>query len=370
MTVEKGSSTSNNDAYNLSDILLEVLILYLDPISFLCLREVCRSGRRTVARYPPSKNTLLALTNNPRRDVRVILNHCLDAARPEPYGFRCCGSSGSWIALVSQMSRLFLLNIINKSFLELPPQMSLLHSGTHSSFNNPFYIRKIIMSSTPNDCEVVALLFDYRMAKCTVGDNVWTEVVPTSGYSKHKWIVTDAAFVGKELYILDIDMEVCTFDLPTGKATKLEILYDREMHEASAKKYLVVTPDGELMLVLRIWDVPLDQVNRKTSGFQVFKLGKQRSQNFRWLKWVKMDDLDGNVMLVSRSCSLCVPWREYPELEENSIYFAENLTGDGGEGVASVDAKVFRMIDQVIESVENGNKFPLFLFLFHSKSVF
>uniref|UniRef100_A0A8I6XIR8 KIB1-4 beta-propeller domain-containing protein n=1 Tax=Hordeum vulgare subsp. vulgare TaxID=112509 RepID=A0A8I6XIR8_HORVV len=91
--------------------------------------------------------------------------------------------------------------------------------------------------------------------------------------------------------------------------------------DADHRKYLVVAPDGRLMVVLEdskeTWDVCCRR--RRACSFKVYVLvGEQ---------WKETDDIGESVLFVGVNGSLCVSTMQHPELRAGCVYYTENDVG-------------------------------------------
>ncbi|KAJ4976673.1 hypothetical protein NE237_001779 [Protea cynaroides] len=111
---------------------------------------------------------------------------------------QCFGSNWGWLIMAGEMAYNFLLNLLTKKLIEVPPQSTLPdYPYPPGSLIRHNYIRKAIMSSSPvlDDYVVIAIYDKHCLAFCKPGDEMWLT------FQTYNFDLEDIIFYDGKLYM-------------------------------------------------------------------------------------------------------------------------------------------------------------------------
>ncbi|BFG14248.1 hypothetical protein CerSpe_005230 [Prunus speciosa] len=278
----------------------------------------------------------------------------------------CVGSSYGWLVFNSK-ANLHLLNPISPRKIQLP-QM--------------WHIAKAVLSSDPtrDNNFAVVVIYDFLESKLafykhgedsrirwTDLDGVHREYCDVIFHSEQLFALAGDGSV--EVWEFNKSFPIKTIDLPQpfAEIEKADIMQDFSIYKYSTQNYLVESL-GEILYVGRVIgnfinhegiavvqeDLPegFDVVFLyRTLRFYILKL------NITAKKWEKVESsLRNRALFLGGNQSMSVSTRDFPELEENSIYFTDDrwrdinfqFDCDGHDnGVYNIGNKVVKPIDQL-----------------------
>lgn len=111
-------------------------------------------------------------------------------------------------------------------------------------------------------------------------------------------------------------------------------------HELPYFRYLVESPNGELLKISK-----LEDENARTIGFKVYRLVDQVKKN----AWVEINSLGDYAVFLGYNRATCLSTKENPECLANCIYFAEDNTEKYYYQDGCNDVGVYNLEDGSIE---------------------
>ncbi|KAL5547867.1 hypothetical protein UlMin_003098 [Ulmus minor] len=269
----------------------------------------------------------------------------------------CIGSSHGWMMILRKSNiPVVVKNPFSLQRFKLPTVENLqitLYIDTAILLSDPF------RSKNSNLSVVVVLYGGYkRLAFCNVAGEAWTQFFEARNGDE---IVKSIQSHNGQLYVLSRDFCVQVWDFnhdpfPTKtrnlKPSPLLFIGHYPAYKYIRLAYLIESM-GELLVVLRIVYYKLNHT--KTVNFHVIKL------DFKGEKWEKVENLQGRALLVGCP-SISVSIKEFPEFEDNSIYFLDdnyNLS-IGDMGVYNMGNKSIKPFDELDKLQETTSPKPSF----------
>ncbi|XP_077239746.1 uncharacterized protein LOC143880654 [Tasmannia lanceolata] len=274
---------------NIPKDIMELILKRLGLADYIRSGAVCVSWRSFMRekRYPPVPELpWIMLSEHDFRKTRSF--YSLSEGRvyklnlPEAYGVSWCGSFMGWMIMTDDLKRTFLLNPFSRSQIQLP---------TKTLKREPFYIRKAILSSAPiSDCNteiidwvVVAIAHGDNMVFCRPGDETWT-FFPDEEEDGFADVIIHKGL----LYAISLSGEL-------KECTLSPILKTRNVLPPVENEHILslhlVESCGELLMVSRFYN-HASACNRRTTGFQVFKLDSSVSH------WVSVESLGDHMLIM------------------------------------------------------------------------
>lgn len=293
---------------------------------------------------------------------------------------RICGSSpGGWLITVHENGEIQLLHPFSKLVINLPPmtklpdvvgskmkkkklmytvRMSLAGMDseklmTADSVRDSYIFKAIMSTSDPTTATVMSIqghpkkLAFYRSGK----DNAWSLVKGDANVR-----IADVIFYRGKFYAVQHSGQVLVVGGLDSPSPVLESTISRPLGSAPDRYYLVES-SGELLLVMRIRNEPMDEFDHleddididldkdpeslyRTTRFKVSKLDNDRR------KWVEVYDLGGDhALFLGFNQSFSLLSSQFPGCKANSIYFTDDYVENyifqpfGGHDIGVYDLK-------------------------------
>ena len=312
---------------------------------------------------------------------------------PELQNTHIRGSSFGWLISVGIDGELRMLNPFTNSHFHLPPLSSFpgvfsyqpdKHGQEYtltekygeinvytidSIAMQEYYVLKIVLSSSPEEEDFMAVAIYgryYNLALYRAGDDKWTDVEvrkTAGGYQ-------DVIFHKGKIYAIDLEAHLHEFDVETLVGGIIETELERPYPYTLFKyhKYLVRSPDGHLLMVVRGWDefskttVGNESLyGHKTDVFYIFKLEESTK------RWWRVFSLGNYVLVVGYNSSIWKPSFADDEgnCARNCIYYTDHDWGCGHDiGVFNLeDRKCKQLFPNSAISCPDPNPYPVWLFL-------
>ncbi|KAM1543275.1 hypothetical protein ACFX15_012465 [Malus domestica] len=391
---------------NWPDLQSEILELFMKNFSFpdkLRFKSVCSSWNHAMKCYYatsfPQTSPWLML---PSDEENVVNTRCFYSLREEKiytvknvlqecHDAWCVGSSYGWLVIMDNNSIPHLLNPVSQRRIQLPQIWSLhcpINPDSIEQLRRNF-IAKAVLSSYPshNDSFVVAIIYGALPSKlgfCKYGEkgSRWRGLEGVHGE------YCDVIFHKEKLYALAGDGSVEVWDFKKSSTPiktmnlhqpflELEsvnrITKDLSKEKYSTQTYLVESL-GEILSVGRvignfvnhegtaICEGDLDEYGcfcpYRTLQFYVLKL------NFTANKWEKVESLRDRALFLGGNQSMSVSVHDFPECEENSIYFTDDrwdeITLDVGRDhdydYGGHDVGVYNIANKVVKPIYEFRK--------------
>ncbi|BFG14247.1 hypothetical protein CerSpe_005210 [Prunus speciosa] len=350
---------------NWSELPPELLQLITNNLSFvnvLQFKAVCSSWKHaaTSSHTPwlmlPSSSSRENDQNNPDSAARCFYSleeqkvyTIKNAFQGFDHEARCVGSSHGWLVIMDSNGNPHLLNPFSRRQIQLPlilPFPRLTGDLYLESLRMCASIAKAVLSSDPSRDNNFAVVVIYdsspsKLSFCRHGeeDSRWTLLSVHREYC-------DVIFHNEQLFALAGDGSVEVWDFnnsfpiktidlrqPFAEIGNVDIVKDFSRGIHSTQTYLVESL-GEILFVGRIienfvkhedigeGDLPQESDNicpYRTLHFYILKL------NITANKWEKVESpLRNRALFLGGNQSMSVSTRDFPELEENSIYFTDD----------------------------------------------
>ncbi|XP_061999115.1 putative F-box protein At4g17565 [Rosa rugosa] len=281
----------------------------------------------------------------------------------------CVGSSHGWLVLTEEKGTACLLNPFSGDRIELPSIWTL-----HPVISKD-YIAKAVTSSKPpsssssSDFVVAIILYSNtwitQLAFHRHGDDAWT------GFGQKGTVYHDGMFhsTSGHFFALATDCSVEVWDLRKCfpiKTLHLQPFRHRQLNNDDDFKFdiqnYLVESLGEILLVRRFivtkifYHKALPDVIRpyRTSHFYIYR---QKSTSLGF-EWEKVESLHNRAVFLGGNHSMSLSSRNFPECEENSIYFTDHrwemnpnkcLSGKKRIGCGGHDLGVYNVKDNIMK---------------------
>ncbi|PQP98079.1 putative F-box protein [Prunus yedoensis var. nudiflora] len=336
---------------NWSELLPELLLRIMKNLSFvniLQFKAVCSSWKHaaTPSHTPwlmlPSSSSRENDQNNPDSAARCFYSleeqkvyTIKNAFQGFDHEARCVGSSHGWLVIMDSNGNPHLLNPFSRRQIQLPlilPFPRLTGDLYLESLRMCVSIAKAVLSSDPsrdNNFAVVAWEEDSRWTLL----NVHREYCDVIFHNEQLFALAGDGSV--EVWDFNNSFPIKTIDLrqPFAEIGNVDIVKDFSRGIHSTQTYLVESL-GEILFVGRIIEnfVKHEDIGEgdlrqdsdyicpyRTLHFYILKL------NITANKWEKVESLLRNrALFLGGNQSMSVSTRDFPELEENSIYFTDD----------------------------------------------
>ncbi|KAL4398138.1 hypothetical protein HN51_002743 [Arachis hypogaea] len=253
------------------------------------------------------------------------------------------GSCYGWLIIVSMYEgTIRMLNPMTKVFLDLPPISDLpdvIHNGDQCSFYfrghnmiteetilaNKFLIWKVIINSAPDDINfmAVALYGSSRLAFYKPSNKRWLKL-PT----RARPYFQDVIFFQRWIFAIEHDGKLYRFDTMTKAGPRVTIFkpstpFDTVTTKDINQKYLIVTADGSLLMVVRhLINLICEEEERsyKTTKFDIYEL-KENNSN----AWSRISSLGNYILVIGFNASVQMFAGNLLNSKGNQIYFTDSL---------------------------------------------
>ncbi|XP_015947365.1 uncharacterized protein LOC107472355 [Arachis duranensis] len=253
------------------------------------------------------------------------------------------GSCYGWLIIVSMYEgTIRMLNPMTKVFLDLPPISDLpdvIHNGDQCSFYfrghnmiteetilaNKFLIWKVIINSAPDDINfmAVALYGSSRLAFYKPSNKRWLKL-PT----RPRPYFQDVIFFQQWIFAIEHDGKLYRFDTTTKAGPRAAIFkpstpFDTVTTKDINQKYLIVTADGSLLMVVRhLINLICEEEERsyKTTKFDIYEL-KENNSN----AWSRISSLGNYILVIGFNASVQMFAGNLLNSKGNQIYFTDSL---------------------------------------------
>ncbi|TVU07049.1 hypothetical protein EJB05_47088, partial [Eragrostis curvula] len=306
------------------------------------------------------------------------------------------GSSGGWLAMADELGALRIANPVTGEQAELPAISTLFPIVRHPVRSLSFFIdmgdlaqvrfagappndegfreaslsihrelmrlvfyRKVVLSS----CRCAAMLILNQrfgtpaFAKTAADGGTWRLAPSRDG-------VEDAVYHNGRFYSVSYSGVVEAWDHDRGGSDEftsrvVAAAMDGEHHQLYSK-YLVATPDGRLMIVLRhrphrirSTTTPAQPINSVTSVFKVHVLVDDDDQlGTVRQSWKETTSIGDAALFVGVNTSLCMPTSEHPELKAGCVYFTDDdLWESWGHKEDAADMGVYSLEDGTVQAL-------------------
>uniref|UniRef100_A0ACD5VTA8 Uncharacterized protein n=1 Tax=Avena sativa TaxID=4498 RepID=A0ACD5VTA8_AVESA len=254
------------------------------------------------------------------------------------------GSSNGWLVTADDRSEMQLLNPITLEQIALPSVITLepvapffdemgdVHKYSFRTdaarppkaillgeLRDYLYSKAFLFYDTSAKRYIVVLIHDPRgqLSFAWLGDHKWTLLPPHRNFH-------DCIYKDDLLYAVAGYGEIFAFNLRGPVVTK-KLIMDRAKHSMCENIYIVQAPCGDLLQVWRLEaddgdgeDVDDATYESHTGKIDIFKV------DARAQKLVKINCLDGHVLVLGHNQSLCLNAEEYPQLKANRVYFTDD----------------------------------------------
>ena len=247
---------------------------------------------------------------------------------PEIEKNRCWGSPFGWLVVTDiDNMEIYLFNPLSRARISLPTFN--LHNGdSHLQYRS---INKIVISSTPPNCVVMAIYSCYRkLAFAKPGDQVWSPIGPDNiigGFS-------DITYFKGDFYIAKCTDQLLVCDFSGSDPIAVEFA-PSPPGLPNGVKY-VVDLEGELCMVFRYIDIAETQsnVSFETKTFEVYKLDMCTKT------WKQMESLGDWSLFVGNNYTFSVRGFDNPEFRSNCIYFTHDYS-QFSDQIGGIDSGVY-----------------------------
>ncbi|KAF0889500.1 hypothetical protein E2562_024555 [Oryza meyeriana var. granulata] len=261
------------------------------------------------------------------------------------------GSSHGWLVTADDRSELHLLNPATGEQLALPSVTTVEHvrplydgagnlhkyevlffdgnlrsndedldAVTHppETFREFFYLKAVI-SGDPSRGDYAVMLIHhphYQLSFARSGDKKWTWVKFENNVLFRDCIYHDGVFYAQTLYAAIHAIDVSG---PASSSFTHRLICKPCIH-ACYNVYIVRTPEGEILHLVRLTEVDNDREDQelRTAYVGACKMDLEK----QCIK--EVDDLGGNALFIGKNYSTCLSVKDYPQLMPNHIYFDDD----------------------------------------------
>uniref|UniRef100_A0A1D1XE20 F-box protein SKIP23 n=1 Tax=Anthurium amnicola TaxID=1678845 RepID=A0A1D1XE20_9ARAE len=376
------------------DVLIKIASLQTFPPDLFRFRSVCRSWRSAALAaaslnlLPHLPSPFLMFSDDADPHTRCFYSVQEDKVfrlrfPEDSRGWRCCGSSHGWLAMLGPDVGARLFHPFSGALLDLPPLTTLPgvrrleeddlcrsdapkfeHQTQVTSCGMMFnmtvgaevirdvYVEKAVLamdpSSDPGSTVVLLLLHDLAgLVYAKPGDQAWTVLPTPPGVDSFKDVVYHDGF----FYGLSYNYEmVVTIDIFSGNRPIVE-KYEQPVSEWThcGGSYLVVVPLGVIGVILQVTRTTTrDSGPRRTVSFHVFAFVPGEVN-----KWVEVRALPGISLFLDGNCSTALYTSSVPgKSRSNCIYFGHDDRYPGylhTTAFSDRDFGLFRLEDKAFE---------------------
>lgn len=282
------------------------------------------------ATTPPKNNNLKSLfpwllladreNNDSRGFYSLSSNKVYEFDLPEIVGKRCWGSPFGWLVIAGiDNMEIQLFNPLSRASISLPSQTIFMGDENENSIMQYWYVNKVVISSNPPNCIVMAIYSCYRkLAFAKPGDHVWSKIrldnTIGTGFS-------DITYFNGDFFIAKCKGQLLVCDFSGIDPVAIEFA-PSPPGVADDAKYLLYLVDlgGELCMVFRYFDVieTTSNISMKTRSFEVYKL----DMNTR--TWKQMDSLGDWSLFVGNNYTFSVRDFGCTDCRSSCIYFTHD----------------------------------------------
>ncbi|XXG65635.1 hypothetical protein AAC387_Pa05g3286 [Persea americana] len=298
---------------------------------------------------------------------------------PEMRDWICCGSfnNGGWLLIINRNLQIRLFHPWRKVQLQLPHYSTIHPVGFIRPYPPGFQYTAIRKAAMSDNAALVAIIdSQQRLAFCRTGeDKTWTRIVDfllfflDIIYHKGQFYAVDS---NGEIGVVRFNKSSPYVETLTGPYAGVRISRSRGeplpcdipwLEDTRYRNYLVADSASNRLLTVKRTFYSRYDINTtphylsKTVGFEVYeKLLEESTEK----KTVVLESIGDMAMFLGMNSSMLIMAGQFPGLEENCIYFTDDLCGPhylNRLPNGCTDMGIFNLEDKTIR--------PLFLKRFH-----
>ncbi|CAN6381557.1 unnamed protein product [Urochloa humidicola] len=192
------------------------------------------------------------------------------------------------------------------------------------SLRDHLYAKAFVFPDPATESYIVALIHNpvNQLSFTRVGDSEWTWLPPSGDYE-------DCIYIDGVLYALRGTGAIDAFDL-TGPNVSRKVFMDDMKHYVYERLYIVQTPSGDVLQVLREQDVAATDSQGKDDVVDILEMRTETRKitvykvDMAAKEFVRINSLNEHALFLGHNQSLCLAAEEFPHLKANHAYLTDN----------------------------------------------